>query len=1172
MASYLRGVGSYDAFSVLTRWLEAARLATRLWLGCELDTVLRAALGAFLCAGLSNCNPSPPAPPRMVEVEPLPATLLAALRLNSNIEGHAQVVTRLHALRAQWRTDPRYSLPVAMRLGWEYDRLHQPDSAYHYRLLAERQAAGLARAQPLLAATAASDLGNFYWQRQEFDSSRIYYQRAAQRLTGYDTLSTTAHQAAPGNVIVLGPTLASHCANTGLSYERRGDLATAIRYYARAARLYQLHTNSSGLNWTHSLVAGAYAAQGANQEAAAAYELALNAARRYGRPASGVIDASARLFAETLYEYQPILLRQGATQHLAALLAEGEALADAVAPHLTQPDERMGLLINRASLALGTAEVQLTLGQSAEAPLARADSLLRHVQRIGGTGLLQHRQFYAYRVQWLLLEAWRVHARGASPEPRIRQAVARLDSIGLPGERRTTQLRLAAKCLDLGQPAQAIALLQPLMADYRQTRNRLHLRDAYEYLARAYAATSRLDSAYRHEYRLRLLTDTLRAARQYGALTEVETRYRTREKEARIRQLTDLAVRERRLTSWAIGSALLLTLLLAAVGVALRVTRRFNQRLRGLNQELAAQRNQIREQAEALTVLDRAKSQFFANVSHELRTPLTLVLGPLEQVLAGADALPDTIRAPLALAARQGQRLRELVNRILDFSKLQAGKLVVEAAPTPLAALVRRLSGQFASLAEQQGVHLTQSGEFPTELVVSVDADKVEQIITNLLSNALHYTPLGGQVVVVSEKAGADRYALTVRDTGPGIAAAEQASIFERYYQSPQRQAQGGTGLGLALARELAELLGGSLTLNSIPGQGAAFTLEFPAERLPDALLEHGIGLEALAALAAPVTTPALQPETIHSELETQNPKLAPLRARVLIVEDHADLRAYLRQLLEPTYDVVEAADGQVALEVLAHTTVDLITTDAMMPRLSGTELLEHLKADTHWRGIPVLMLTARADDGHRLAALEVGVDDYLTKPFRAAELLTRIRALLGRYRVRQQYATLLPTELLPPANDPHTPAESAEEIPQEELLEQPGAEGFPPEESSDGAIFSGVPPGVSLPAPPSVEQLRVWRTTVAPHLSDETFGPEALAALLLLSRRTLYRHLHELTGLTPGAWLRELRLDHARRLLEARTYPTIAEVAYASGFASASYFGKAFAERFGCRPSEYGR
>jgi DNA-binding response OmpR family regulator len=427
-----------------------------------------------------------------------------------------------------------------------------------------------------------------------------------------------------------------------------------------------------------------------------------------------------------------------------------------------------------------------------------------------------------------------------------------------------------------------------------------------------------------------------------------------------------------------------------------------------------------------------------------------------------------------------------------------------------------------------------------------LDGDKVEEILTNLLINALNHTPAGGTVqVAVALPAAGGQYCLTVRDTGPGIAPAEQTRIFERFYQSPQGQAQGGTGLGLALSRELAQLLGGSLTVASELGQGAAFTLRFPAEVLPEAALAPAVALgtapapeaASLAAAPAPPVVPAGR---------------AP-RPRVLVVEDQPDLREYLRGLLAPTYEVLLAEDGQAALELLAREApVDLITTDAMMPRLSGTELLARLRADPAQHSVPVLMLTARADETHRLAALTVGVDDYLTKPFAPAELLARVRALLARHQVRRQFAAL-PPEAEEPAlvASPHAP-------------DQPLA--------ASPAAVSVAPPARRRRAEPATDaaQLEHWQAQVASQLANEHFGPAELAELLCLSERTLYRRLGELAGLTPAAWLRELRLIQARQLLETGRFSSVAEVADAVGFASPKYFATLYTERFGRRPADY--
>lgn len=631
------------------------------------------------------------------------------------------------------------------------------------------------------------------------------------------------------------------------------------------------------------------------------------------------------------------------------------------------------------------------------------------------------------------------------------------------------------------------------------------------------------------------LTDTLDAAEAATHVARYEFDQALQAQQQRLaglRRAQQQATAQTREQRTALGG--LLAGLTALGGLAVLLWRT-TRRQRRANSLLAAQRQQLEAQAERLGELDAAKNQFFANASHELRTPLTLVLAPLETLLDNpAKKLPAAVRAPVALAHRQAQRLHELVDRLLDLTKLEAGRLLVQPTPTAVAPWLRRVVAQFAPLAAARGLALQGPEPLPEELHLLVDADKVTQILTNLLSNAFTHTPSGGTVGLTAVLPAADGlYMLTVRDTGPGIAVAEQARVFERFYQSPQHQAQGGTGLGLALSRELAELLGGTLTLASMPGQGAAFTLRFPAAEL-GGKREEARGEQDEASpkeeLVLAYPTSAVPLPALPSQLFPLNLK----SPRVLVVEDEPDLREYLRQLLAASYEVLTAADGQEALEVLSREApVDLVITDAMMPRLSGTELLACLKADPARAGLPVLMLTARADDPHRRAALTVGVDDYLTKPFAPAELLARMQVLLARHAVRRQFA----------AQPPNDAAATAE---------------------TELAAHTPVAPT------DAAEQLAEWQTQVAAHLANEQFGPAELARLLNLSERTLYRRLGELAGLSPAAWLRELRLHHARQLLEAGDFGTIAAVAAAAGFVSAKHFSNLYAERFGRRPSEY--
>jgi signal transduction histidine kinase/DNA-binding response OmpR family regulator len=1075
------------------------------------------------------------------------------------LPGLAFASSRQQAAHPRWPVDSLGQLLVDVRLADECRARQRPDSAARYlrqawRLAGVRQS----QHQPAVVIKLADALAGLHYARGTYDSTLYYYQQAVRqfRASGLDSTvglgSAAAHRV--GAPWPDGAPLPGILANAGSACRALGRLPFALRYYERARRLFQQQGNLSGIGWTQCLIGETYAAQGNYPQAERAYEQALATYRRYGQSAANQGPAGGALADVLLSYYLPLLL-EGHSRHPATyastLAAEASArLQAAFPPAGLRADPINYLLLTRLNLV--PAQLALQAGSPAAAApwLRRARAWLPYGASADTTVASWPARDLSYaeaRALTLGLAAWQQHA--ARPE-RARRLLAQAAALLTQAPRTAPQPKprqvLAGFALAMGEPAVALTLLRPLQRGYRQSGSLLPLSQVTELLTQAYARAGRYDSAYLYARRTQGLTDTLRQAQQFAALAATEARFRAREQAAQITLLTERDRQQDRLVRLVGAGAGLLALLALAILLALRATRRLNGRL-------ATQTTQLQAQAERLGELDTAKNQFFANASHELRTPLTLVLAPLETLLANpAQKLPAAVRAPVALAHRQARRLSELIDRILDLTKLQAGRLTVQTTPTTVATLLRRVVASFAPLAATRGLALHGAEPLPEQLTLLLDADKVEQILTNLLSNALKHTPAGGTVALTAALPAADGYyTLTVRDTGPGIAPTEQARVFERFYQSPQHQAQGGTGLGLALSRELAELLGGTLTLASVPGQGAAFTLRFPAieagaeEGATEIKGQEtgwgiGAGHEQLAAAALPTPRPlasdTLSPQPVPLQPQSAHP-------RVLVVEDEPDLREYLRELLTPTCEVLTAADGQEALELLSREApVDLIATDAMMPRLSGIELLAQLKADPVHAGLPVLMLTARADDTHRRAALTVGVDDYLTKPFAPAELLARVQVLLERHAVRRQFAAL-------PDEAPH------------ELAAATPSSAVP--ETGVAAATAAAPAGAS-------EQLAEWQAQVAGHLANEQFGPPELAQLLGLSKRTLYRRLGELAGLSPAAWLREQRLHKARQLLEAGDFGTVVAVAEAVGFASAKHFGNVYAERFGCRPSDY--
>ncbi|HEU4460901.1 MAG TPA: ATP-binding protein [Methylibium sp.] len=427
---------------------------------------------------------------------------------------------------------------------------------------------------------------------------------------------------------------------------------------------------------------------------------------------------------------------------------------------------------------------------------------------------------------------------------------------------------------------------------------------------------------------------------------------------------------------------------------------------------------------DALVELDRAKTAFFANVSHELRTPLTLMLAPVEELLARSsdgDESDDGTRELLQLAQRSGSRLQRLVNPLLDFSRIEAGRMQASFEPVDLAACTADLASVFRAAIERAGLGFEVRCE-PLPQPVHVDRGMWEKIVFNLVGNALKYTHEGG--IEVRLAADAQGALLTVSDTGIGIAPAEQAKVFERFYRVEDARGRSieGSGIGLALVAELVRLHGGSVALLSEPGRGSSFSVRLrfgcahlPPERLapPTAWGPHEPAREAgtwtdlagdwlrdtgSAAIDEPAPAGAEAPAAGSADG-------AAATTTVLVADDNADMRAYLRRLLARRHRVLSAADGHEALRLAREAQPDLVLSDVMMPGLDGFALLRALRADPRTRPLPLVLLSARAGDEARLEGLQAGADDYLVKPFQARELLARIDGVIALARTRAELA-----------------------------------------------------------------------------------------------------------------------------------------------------------------------
>ena len=541
---------------------------------------------------------------------------------------------------------------------------------------------------------------------------------------------------------------------------------------------------------------------------------------------------------------------------------------------------------------------------------------------------------------------------------------------------------------------------------------------------------------------------------------------------------------------------------------------------------LEKEKKKTEVQAEQLREMDRAKSRFFANLSHEFKTPLTMILGPVQDLLSGKQGAVDgAARRQLEVARRYARRLTHLTDQLLDLAKLEAKEMVIRKAPGDLVSFVREVVQMHAPLAERHGVALTFQAP-ADHLPGYFDADLLATVLGNLLSNALKFTPEGGKVLATAAGDEADVH-IRVRDTGPGIPADKLPHVFDRFYQvdgSATRRHEG-TGIGLSLAKELVELHGGAISVTSEADFGTEFVVTLPRER-PDPAAQPSEQTTPSSGGRPYLTEPGGDGavDRAADRLEDGAAKPSADAPSVLIAEDNADVRAYLRRHLAPMYHLLEARDGREALEQARAHRPDLVLSDVMMPELDGLALCRALKADDDLSAIPVLLLTAKGGAENRVEGLGVGADGYLDKPFEMAELQARIRSLIGRHqRLRARYGR----EILVRPTD---------------VRIQPADEAF----------------------------LDEARAVAEKHLHRRDFTADAFADALHLTKGTLGRKLKAAVGLSPGAFLRHLRLERAAQLLAQDAGLTVYEVADAVGYKDADHFAKVFRARFGMPPSQY--
>lgn len=584
-------------------------------------------------------------------------------------------------------------------------------------------------------------------------------------------------------------------------------------------------------------------------------------------------------------------------------------------------------------------------------------------------------------------------------------------------------------------------------------------------------------------------------------------------------------------TYWFYGLLIFLILMIGFIAFTLRIRSIKNRQLQlksiieDRTKEITLKNEQLEHQSLQLKELDQFKTRFFTNISHEFRTPLTLILGPVDDLIEREGQ--DHNRSYLLLIKKNARRLLKLINQLLDIAKLDSNKVDLRVACQDIVSFTRIILSSFESLLKQKNIVLEFVTSIPV-IPIYLDADVYEKIIINLISNAYKFTPKNGTIIVSIQDSSfktPDYIEIHVKDSGIGIAKEELSKIFDRFYQVENSSRSGviGTGIGLALTKELIHLHHGTIEAASQPGQGTEFIILLPKNEdyyKSDIITsESAVPKISTTAEEEPLLEETAYENIIQDYSEFQKDNLLT----VLIVEDNVDVRKYLRECLQDEYRIIESENGLVGFQQAVTEVPDLIVSDVMMPVIDGFELAKKIKEDIHTSHIPIVLLTAKGDEESRLEGLELGVDDYLTKPFNRKELIIRINNLIAiRRKLQEKYQHYLQIE----------------------------------------------PSAIQVK---SVDERFIKHAfeIVEANLEDPTFDIEKFSKSLAVSRAQLYRKLKSIINKSPNDLIRLFRLKRAAQLLKSKS-GNVTEIAYQVGFNNLSYFAKCFKEEYGVLPSDY--
>ncbi len=586
-------------------------------------------------------------------------------------------------------------------------------------------------------------------------------------------------------------------------------------------------------------------------------------------------------------------------------------------------------------------------------------------------------------------------------------------------------------------------------------------------------------------------------------------------------QVDDYWSRHSAQTTLFYAAIVILVLLFGLLFMVLRafwLHKRHQKELVEQNKLLAQQRDTEKKLNEQLNAATQSKLVFFTNVSHDLRTPLTLIAEPVEQ-LEMADYLTPQHHALIKIASKNVKILRRLINQILDFRKYENGKLTVNLSEVHIAELMRDWTESFNAIARKRDIKLNVDILIDSSVTLAIDVEKIERVFFNLMSNAFKYTADNGKIHLVCS-CDDSQLIFSVEDTGQGIAVEDLGNIFDRFYQVDKIHPNG-SGIGLSLAKAFIELHGGSIDVESILGKGSKFTVMLPVRHVSE---------NAATNVSRMITDSEVNAELGNIELETVND--GDGKPLLLIIDDNADIRKMIRELLSADYRIIEAANGKDGIRLASKYVPDLIICDVMMPVMDGLECCRRIKDEITTSHIPVLMLTACSMDEQRIQGYESGADGYLSKPFNSKMLSMRCENLIeNRKRIKN---------LLGATQEVKASAPKAEE--------RPAAPDVQPD--IDNEFYAKF---VEL---------------VNKEMGNPDLNIDTLAAKMGIGRSQFYRKIKALTNYSPVELLRKMRLTKARELL-ATTDRSISEIAYGVGFSAPAYFTRVFREMFDESPSE---